>query len=85
MPALADKGYHGLDKDNIATPWKGTDKPQYKKDYNRLHNQLHGPGERAFAELKKWRLLRKLRCDPERATAFTRATHVLNQTEQKPP
>lgn len=83
LPALADKGYQGLDKDNIATPWKGTDKPQYKKDYNRLHNQLRGPGERAFAQLKKWRLLRKLRCDPHRAATIARAIAVLNQHEQK--
>lgn len=33
-------------------------------DANRAHARLRGPGERANAQLKSWRILRKLRCRP---------------------
>lgn len=81
--ALGDKGYQGLGHDLVVTPYKGRGKPEYQKDHNRLHARLRGPGERAFAELKKWRVLRKLRCDPHRATAIARAIATLNCQEQQ--
>lgn len=81
--ALADKGYQGLDHDLVVTPYKGRDKPEYQKEHNRLHARLRGPGERAFAELKKWRVLRKLRCDPNRATPIARAIAALNHQERQ--
>jgi hypothetical protein len=57
---LGDKGYQGIDHDLVVTPYKGRGKPEYQKAHNRLHARLRGPGERLFAELKKWRVLRKL-------------------------
>jgi hypothetical protein len=72
--ALGDKGYQG---------YKGRGKPEYQKEHNRLHARLRGPGERVFAELKKWRVLRKLRCDPHRATHIARAVATLNHQEQQ--
>ena len=74
--ALADKGHTGLDTQVIAVPWKGRDKPEPKKTYNRLR----APGERAFAQLKTWRILRKLRCNPHRTTNITRAITTLIHT-----
>ena len=82
--ALADKAYQGLDRDLVVTPYKGKGKPEYQKEHNRLHARLRGPGERAFAELKKWRVLRKLRCDPFRATQIARAIAPLNAQERQP-
>jgi hypothetical protein len=63
---LADKGYQGAGEPLI-TPYKGRAKPEPKKDANRSHARLRGPGERANAQLKSWKMLRKLRCCPHRA------------------
>jgi hypothetical protein len=63
---LADKGYHGAG-DHIRTPYKGKNKPESQKAANCAHATLRSPGERANAQLKTWRILRKLRCCPWRA------------------
>jgi hypothetical protein len=62
--ALGDKGYHGYDEtgQRVRTPYKGRNKPESQKEANRAHARLRGPGERANAQLKTWRVLRKLRC-----------------------
>lgn len=80
MAALGDKGYTGCDEHVVAVPWRGRNKPEPKKTYNRLHARLRAPGERGFAQLKTWRILRKLRCCPQRVTNITRAITVLTQT-----
>jgi hypothetical protein len=41
------------------------------------HAKLRSPGERANAQLKTWRILRKLRCCPWRAGKLAKAIHVL--------
>jgi hypothetical protein len=81
--ALGDKGYHGHDKtgQHIITPYKGRNKPETCKDANRAHARLRGPGERANAQLKSWRILRKLRCCPRRAGQLAKAIHVLQTRE----
>jgi len=38
-------------------------------------------GERANAQLKSWRIVRKLRCCPWRAGQPTKATHVLQTAD----
>lgn len=81
--ALADKGYQGLDHELVVTPYKGKGKPEYQKEHNELHARLRGPVERAMAELKKWRILRKLRCDPHRTTQIARAIAALNHHERQ--
>jgi len=48
---------------------------------NAAHAKLRGPGERANAQLKGWRLLRKLRCCPKRAGQLVKAIHVLQARE----
>ena len=65
LVTLADKGNQGSTYAKI--PYKGKNKPQSQKDANRAHAQLRSPGERANAQLKTWRILRKLRCCPWRA------------------
>ena len=60
--SLADKGYQGTTWAKI--PYRGK-------------NKLRAPGERANAQLKNWRILRKLRCCPWRAGQLAKAIHAL--------
>src|SRR6202522_3651594 len=78
---LADKGYQGSTYAKL--PYKGRNKPQSQKDANKAHAQLRSPGERANAQLKNWRILRKLRCCPWRAGQLAKAIHVLQIREAK--
>ena len=80
LVVLADKGYAGAG-DHIRTPYKGKNKPASQKAANRAHAQLRSPGERANAQLKTWRILRKLRCCPWRAGQLAKAIHVLQARE----
>jgi hypothetical protein len=77
--ALGDKGYLG--EDGIRTPCRGRNKPASQKDASRAHARLRAPGERASAQLKSWRILRKLRCCPWRAGQLAKAIHVLQTRE----
>jgi hypothetical protein len=60
---LADKGYIGAGE-HVRVPYRGRNKPASQKAANRAHSQLRSPAERANAQLKTWRILRKLRCCP---------------------
>jgi len=77
---LADKGYIGAGQ-HIRTPYRGRNKPESQKAANRAHAQLRAPGERGNAQLKTWRILRKLRCCPWRAGQLAKAIHVLQTRE----
>jgi hypothetical protein len=79
LVVLADKGYLG--EACIRTPYRGRNKPASCKDANRAHARLRAPGERANAQLKSWRILRKLRCCPWRAGQLAKAIHVLQARE----
>ena len=79
LVVLGDKGYLG--EDHIHVPYRGRNKPASQKDANRAHARLRGPGERANAQLKSWRILRKLRCCPWRAGQLAKAVHVLQTRE----
>jgi hypothetical protein len=80
LVVLADKGYHGAGE-HIRVPYKGRNKPESQKAANRAHAQLRSPGERANAQLKTWRILRKLRCCPWKAGQLAKAIHVLQSRE----
>jgi hypothetical protein len=80
LVVLADKGYTGAG-DHVRVPYKGKNKPASQKDANRAHARLRGPGERANAQLKSWRILRKLLCCPWRAGQLAKAIHVLQARE----
>jgi hypothetical protein len=73
---LAGQGYHGAG-DPVLTPDRGRTKPAPQKQANRAHAQLRSPGERANAQLKTWRILRKLRCCPGQAGQLATAIDVL--------
>ena len=79
LVTLADKGYQG--STHAKVPYKGKNKPRSQKDANKAHAQLRSPGERANAQLKTWRILRKLRCCPWRAGQLAKAIHVLQIRE----
>jgi hypothetical protein len=79
LVTLADKGYRGSMYAKI--PYIGRGKPESQKEANRAHAQLRAPGERANAQLKSWRILRKLRCCPWRAGQLAKAIHVLQTRE----
>jgi hypothetical protein len=75
LVTLADKGYQGAAHAKI--PYRGKNKPESQKEANRAHARLRAPGERANAQLKTWRILRKLRCCPWRAGQLAKAIHTL--------
>jgi hypothetical protein len=79
LVTLADKGYQGSSYAKI--PYRGKNKPESQKEANRAHARLRAPGERANAQLKTWRILRKLRCCPWRAGELAKAIHVLQTRE----
>jgi hypothetical protein len=79
LVVLGDKGYFG--EDRIRTPYRGRNKPASQKEANRAHARLRAPGERANAQLKSWRIVRKLRCCPWRAGQLAKAIHVLQTRE----
>jgi hypothetical protein len=59
LVTLADKGYQG--SSHAKVPYKGKGKPESQKQANKAHAKLRGPGERANAQLKTWKILCKLR------------------------
>jgi hypothetical protein len=84
--ALADTAYQGAGP-AVTVPRrrrrKDTDTGKYRplsrkeKDVNTAHARLRGPGERANAELKNWKVLRKIRTSPTRTTALVNAIQTL--------
>jgi hypothetical protein len=83
---LADNGYHGAGP-QVRVPQRrrrlDPDTGRYRrlsrnqKQVNTAHARQRGPGERANAQLKSWRVLRKIRCCPRRATSLVQAVLVL--------
>ncbi len=73
---LADKAYQGAEG-SVLTPYKGRGKPESQKQANCSHAKLRGSGERANAQLKSWKILRKLRCSPSKAGDLCKAIAVL--------
>ncbi|MFE3585875.1 IS5/IS1182 family transposase, partial [Streptomyces vinaceus] len=43
----------------------------------RDHTRLRAPGERAFAQLKTWRILRRARCSTNKIGTLIKAIHTL--------
>lgn len=51
-----------------------------QKEVNAAHARQRGPGERANAQLKSWKVLRKIRSCTGHATALVQAVMVLIQS-----
>jgi hypothetical protein len=83
---LADRGYQGAgsavtvpQRPRRKDPGTGNFRPlsQNQKDVNTAHARLRGPGERANAQLKSWKILRKIRSSPSGATTLVNAVQTL--------
>jgi hypothetical protein len=48
-----------------------------QKDVNTAHARRRGPGERANAEIKNWKILRKIRSSPSRVNTLVKAVQTL--------
>lgn len=86
VQVVADNGYRGAgprfdlpQKRRAADPETGERRrlSNNQRAVNAAHAAQRGPGERANAALKGWKVLRKLRCCPKRATAVINAVQVL--------
>jgi hypothetical protein len=84
--AVADTAYQGGGP-AVAVPQRrrrrDSDTGRYRrlsrnqKDVNTAHARQRGPGERVNAELKNWRILRKIRSCPNRASELVAAVQTL--------
>ena len=61
--------------------YRGKNKPESQKRGQPRPCKAPFAGERANAQLKTWRILRKLRCCPWRAGQLAKAIHVLQTRE----
>jgi hypothetical protein len=86
IPAVADTAYPSAGP-TVAVPQRrrrlDPDTGRYRrlsrnqKDVNVAHARRRGPGERVNAELKNWRILRKIRSCPSRAPELVAAAQTL--------
>jgi hypothetical protein len=77
VATLADKGYRGA-RGAVGVPFYGRRLPSRLREVNSAHAKVRAIGERAISTLKTWRLLTKLRCCPQRATALVAAILALH-------
>ncbi|MFJ2899153.1 transposase family protein [Streptomyces sp. NPDC087218] len=74
---LADRAHQGAGA-TVRTPYRNIrEQPAHYQQFNREHARLRAPGERAFAQLKSWRLLRRARCSTRRIGTIVQAVHTL--------
>jgi hypothetical protein len=86
IPAAADTAYQGAGP-TVAVPQRRRQRDQdtgryrrlsqNQKDVNAAHARRRGPGERVNAELKNWRVLRKIRSSPKTADKLIAAVQTL--------
>jgi hypothetical protein len=81
---IADNGYRGSgfgvpQRRRSADPETGERRrlSRNQKAVNSAHARQRGPGERANAQLKSWKVLRKIRCCSRRTTDLVKAVLVL--------
>ena len=79
---LADKGYQGMGRETtgqVVTPYKGKElTPSYEAAVKE-HAGVRAPGERGFAKLKAWKVLRKFTRSLLRIDHYVQAVVVLEQ------
>jgi len=86
IDAVADTAYQGAgptvrvsQRRRRLDPDTGRYRPlsQAQKQVNAAHARQRGPGERVNAQLKNWRILRKIRSCPNHATKLVAAVQTL--------
>jgi hypothetical protein len=86
VTTFADKGYQGAGG-TIRTPFKRHHRrprlSQRQTAVNQAHAKIRAIGERAIATINCWKLLAKLHCCPQRATALLAAILVLQLIEEQ--
>lgn len=74
---LADRAYQGADA-TIRTPYcRDREQSAHCQEVNRDHSRLRAPGERAFAQLKSRRIMRRACCSTRRISRTVQAIHTL--------
>ncbi|WP_406066300.1 transposase family protein [Streptomyces sp. NBC_01077] len=77
ISALADRACQGAGA-TVRTPYyHHREQPEHYQQFNRDQARLRAPGERAFAQLKSWRILRRARCSTRRISTIVQAVHTL--------
>jgi DDE superfamily endonuclease len=86
VPTVADTGHQGAGP-TVRVPQRrrrlDPDTGHYRrlsanqKAVNTAHARQRGPGERANAQLKSWKILRKIRSSPGQATTLVKAVQTL--------
>ena len=80
---VADNGYRGSgfavpQRRRRSDPQTGRRRlSRNQREVDAAHARQRGPGERANAQIKSWRILRKIRCCPHRATSLVKAVLVV--------
>lgn len=89
VQVLADRGYQGAGREcpRVRVPQRSRRKDratgklrplsENQRAVNRSHAALRAPGERANAQLKNWRVLRKVRSSPSWASTLVAAVQTL--------
>lgn len=72
----ADRAYQGAGA-TVRTPHHHHKQPEHYQQFKRDHARLRAPGGRAFAQLKSWRLLRRVRCSTRPIGTVVQAIHTL--------
>ncbi|MGW6413016.1 transposase family protein, partial [Streptomyces vinaceus] len=74
---LADRAHQGAGS-TVRTPYYHHKiQPEHYQAFNRDHARPRAPGERAFAQLKTRRILRRACCSTNRISRIIRAVHTL--------
>ncbi len=84
VETTADSGYQGAGG-TVYTPVKrpvGKGHNGWEKQANTALARLRAPVERAFAQLKQWRVLQRVRISPNRITALVHAIFVIHREQQ---
>ncbi|GHJ96801.1 hypothetical protein SNE510_63200 [Streptomyces sp. NE5-10] len=74
---LANRAYQGAAATFRTPYYHHREQPEQHQQFIRDHARLRVPGERAFAQLKSWRLLRRARCSTRRVGTTIQAVHTL--------
>ncbi|MFH9016701.1 transposase family protein [Streptomyces sp. NPDC017943] len=75
---LADRAYQGAGATFRTPYYHHSEQPEQYQQFNGDHARLRVPGERAFAQLKTWRLLRRARCSTHRIDTAIQAVLTLS-------
>jgi hypothetical protein len=74
---LADRAYQGAGATFRTPYYHHSEQPEHYQQFNCDHARLRAPGERAFARLKSWRIMRRARSSTRRISRTIQAIHVL--------